>query len=435
MESSMPNEQWRGMLPDYLRIFRTAPLLNTTPQRRKHSSINLMNTKFPVDSLDSVLTGELANENPKPLSDKHIVNRIFSNNALGFPITSTLIQRLDKLGAFILYDLNSEPDPSEYDTADPLFFTPTKRRRPGCETQIADYLNHLGSVIAKETNQTVRRQWAATSFNKVLPGSPHDRKPDVMLSPLKVDIHHWRQVDCVAETSACVQVSTKIRKTTVTKAFCMFTEQPTRRYIINVWIVGAKFCVAYFDRSGQVITVFPYTERRTFVRLIAGLMFGSDQLLGYDPTALRQDGSVMALLVNGKQYQLKSILFMSQVLRGRGTVCWLATADDQQVIIKDTWADEDRQWEEAEFLEECQKNGICGVPLLIDREDVQVGGICDSTRSRRDPTVSLTDAEGRIHRRLVMAPVCLPLERFSCKSELIQAFIDVVESTYFPFLS
>ena len=66
-------------------------------------------------------------------------------------------------------------------------------------------------------------------------------------------------------------------------------------------------------------------------------------------------------------------------------VCWLATADGQQVVIKDTWGDKDRQWEEAEFLEECQKNGIVGVPLLIDWEDVQVDRICDSTQICHDP--------------------------------------------------
>ena len=108
-----------------------------------------MNTKFPVDSLNLVLTGKLTNENQKPPSNKHIVNEIFSNNTLEFPIPSTLIQCLDKLGAFVLYDLNSKPDPSEYNTADTLFFTPTKCRHPGCETQIADYLNNLGKVIAK----------------------------------------------------------------------------------------------------------------------------------------------------------------------------------------------------------------------------------------------------------------------------------------------
>ena len=103
-----------------------------------------------------------------------------------------------------------------------------------------------------------------------------------------------------------------------------------------------------------------------------------------------QDDSVTPLLINGKQYQLGSILYMSQVLRGRGTVCWLATTNGQQGVMKDTWADEARQWEETEFLEECQKNTICShIPLLIDQEDVQVSGICNPTQSHCNPTIRL----------------------------------------------
>jgi len=389
-----------------------------------------MDAKFKVDSLDWVLTGELANEKAQPIFDEGIVNRIFSDQALGFSITSALVKRLDRLGAFVGYDTEISPN-SQYDIADTLFFPKIKRRRPGLEGQMADYLNHIGAVIAKETNRTAIRKWAATSFSKPLPGSPHDRKPDIMLSPLDVNVHHWRQVDCVAETSACVQANIKTKKTIVTKAFCMFTEQPTRRYVINIWMVGEKFCVAYFDRSGQVVATYPYHKRHTFVRLIAGLMFGSDKLLGYDPTALRQDGYVTDVFVNGKQYQIQCVLFTSHVLRGRGTVCWLAVADGQQFVIKDTWADKDRQWEEAGFLERCKEEGICGVPLLIDREDVHVDGIADSTRIRRDSEISLEDAENRVHRRLVMTPVCLPLNMFSCKSELVQAFIDIVTGIYF----
>jgi len=86
-----------GMLPGYLRIFRTAPLPNTTPQRRKHCSINFMDAKFKVDSLDWVLTGELANEKAQPIFDEGIVNRIFSDQALGFSVTSALVKRLDRL--------------------------------------------------------------------------------------------------------------------------------------------------------------------------------------------------------------------------------------------------------------------------------------------------------------------------------------------------
>jgi hypothetical protein len=420
----------KSMLPDYLRIYRTAPLPKMTPQRRKHSSINFMGTKFKVDSLDLVLTGELANKKPAAISDEEIVNRIFSDQALGFPITSALVQRLDRLGAFLGYDTEISQNSTRYDTTNTLFFPPSKRRRPGLEIQMAAYLNYVGKAIAEETGHTVRRKWAATSFNKPLPGSPHDCKPDIMLSPLDVDVHHWRQVDCVAETSVCVQANIKTKKTTVTKAFCMFTEQPTRRYIINIWMVGENFCVAYFDRSGQVTATYAYCKHHIFVRLIAGLMFGSDQLLGYDPTVLRQNGFITDVFVNGKQYQIMCALFTSQVLRGRGMVCWLATADGQQFVIKDTWADKDRQWEEAEFLQQCQKEGICGVPVICDREDVRVDGIPDSTRIRRDPQISVEDAENRVHCRLVMTLVCWPLDVFSCKSELIQAFIDIVEGIY-----
>ena len=387
-----------------------------------------MDAKLKVDALDLVLTGELANEKGKPISDEGIVNRIFSDQALGFPITSVLVERLDRLGAFIRYDTEIPPDSTKYDTTDTLFFPKIKRRRPGMESQIADHLNHIGAVIAKETNHTVCQKWAATSFSKPL---PHDRKPDIMLSSLGSNVHHWHQVDCVTETLACLQANVKTKRTTVTKAFCMFTEQPTRRYIINIWMVGEKFCVAYFDHSGQVIATYAYGEQHTFVRLIAGLMFGSDTLLGYDPTALRRDGFVTDVFVNGKQYQIGCTLFTSQVLRGRGTVCWLAVVDSQQFAIKDTWADKDRQCEEAKFLQWCQKEGICGVPLLVDHEDVHVDGKPNSMQICRNPKISLGDAEDRVHRCLVMTLVCLPLNVFSCKSELVQAFINIVEGIYF----
>ena len=92
-----------GMLPEYLRIFCTAPLPHTTPQCRKHCSVNVMDAKLKVDALDLVLTGELATDKGKPISDEGIINRIFSDQALGFPITSMLVEHLNRLGTFITY--------------------------------------------------------------------------------------------------------------------------------------------------------------------------------------------------------------------------------------------------------------------------------------------------------------------------------------------
>jgi Fungal protein kinase len=148
----------------------------------------------------------------------------------------------------------------------------------------------------------------------------------------------------------------------MSKAFCMFTEQHMRRYIINGYMVGAKFGVAYYDRSGEVHVDYHYRNREDLVRLIAGFMLGSDEVLGYDLTVVRVDGKVTHVSIEKMEYRIVCALFKSQVLRGRGTVCWFAEENGGHVVIKDMWADKDRQWEEAEFLLECKKNGISGVP-------------------------------------------------------------------------
>jgi hypothetical protein len=427
-------EEAGGTLPAHLRMYRTTPIPNSTPQRLKHTSVNLTNESYSLDQLDGILTGELANElGPNPLKDQQIIARIFSDSALGFSISSNLIQRLTNLGAFVAHGALLDPSVF-YDTKSPLFFQELTRRRPGIELQMSRYLNHLGKVIAEEVDRPLRRHWTASNCDNTLKGSPHHRKPDIALCPIHFkdsDLFHWRQVDGVMETSSSVLPLKKIRNTVMSKAFCMFTEQHTRRYIINGYMVGAKFGVAYYDRSGEVRADYHYRNREDLVRLIAGFMLGSDEVLGYDPTVVRVDGKVTHVSIGKMEYRIVCALFKSQVLRGRGTVCWFAEENGGHVVIKDTWADKDRQWEEAEFLLECKKNGISGVPDVHSREDLCVGGIPDSTLRCRSPNLNRADVEDRVHRRFVMSPLCLPLTAFSSKSELVQAFIDIIQSMHF----
>ena len=63
----------------------------------------LKDAKLKDDALNLVLTGELATEKGKPISDEGIINRIFSNQALGFPITTMLVEHLNRLGTSITY--------------------------------------------------------------------------------------------------------------------------------------------------------------------------------------------------------------------------------------------------------------------------------------------------------------------------------------------
>ena len=70
---------------------------------KNNNSVNIMDAKLKVDALDLVLTGELATDKGKPTSDEGIINRIFSDQALGFPIMSMLVEHLNRLGTFITY--------------------------------------------------------------------------------------------------------------------------------------------------------------------------------------------------------------------------------------------------------------------------------------------------------------------------------------------
>ena len=115
-----------GTLPTQLRMYRTAPLPNTTPQRRKHCSINLLNEKYDLDTLDSVLTGELANEpGPHRLSDQNILKRIFSDKALGLPISNDIVKCLVKVGAFLEYDSKMQKERNLTTPPMPSFFRRT----------------------------------------------------------------------------------------------------------------------------------------------------------------------------------------------------------------------------------------------------------------------------------------------------------------------
>jgi hypothetical protein len=71
---------------------------------------------------------------------------------------------------------------------------------------------------------------------------------------------------------------------------------------------------------------------------------------------------------------------------------------------------------------------------------VQIGGKEDSTELRR-PAYLLTHLRGdeppeiRIQQRLVLEPVGIPLEAFTCIQEFISIFIDIVDGEFWSYYS
>jgi hypothetical protein len=215
----------------------------------------------------------------------------------------------------------------------------------------------------------------------------------------------------------------------------IFANQDTRRFVISVAFMAENIRLFIFDRAG-LITTAPFhlhDDPETFVRILTTLMYTSDPaVLGYD-TSIIETNAGRFVEVDGVKYRIAKTLFISDLIRGRGTVCWHARHDGRDFVIKDTWADASRPHTEADILRKAQD--VEGIPKVVADIIVKVNGVEGRThnlRSNITPTTgcklheACSEIEKRIHRRLVLTPFGSALSTFASRKELISIFIDVV---------
>jgi len=91
---------------------------------------------------------------------------------------------------------------------------------------------------------------------------------------LKDDIN-WKSVHSVLEvpTNCKSQVPYAMLRC---KALNIFSAQHPCRYVITVWMTHAHFGATLFDHSGEIKACWSYMSQDTYVRLIAGLVYGSE---------------------------------------------------------------------------------------------------------------------------------------------------------------
>ena len=128
--------------------------------------------------------------------------------------------------------------------------------------------------------------------------------------------------------------------------------------------------------------------------------------------------------VGSTTYEVIHRIFYNFVIRGRGTVCWHVRRDRKNYVIKDSWTHESRLNCEVDILRKIQ--GLKGVPQLIAAWTVQIGGSDDRTDIRHLSLSSPSDV--RVHRRLLMEPVGMPLSEFKTIHELLSILIDILDS-------
>ncbi|KAJ7084039.1 hypothetical protein B0H15DRAFT_951785 [Mycena belliarum] len=220
----------------------------------------------------------------------------------------------------------------------------------------------------------------------------------------------------------------------------IFSSQDNRRFVISLGFLGHSVRLFIFDRAGPV-TTFPFNlhqEPESFVRVMVAIMFATDPaLLGYDTSIVTSSGGRF-VDVEGIKYTLVKTLFISDVVRGRGTVCWHARHGGQDFVIKDTWADASRVPTEAEILRKAQD--VAGVPKVVADVVVEINGIRESTQNLRSIIKPASEGKAaklyrnflemdqREHRRLVLTPFGQPLSHFASRKELISIFIDAIKA-------
>ncbi|KAG1881761.1 hypothetical protein C8R48DRAFT_14599 [Suillus tomentosus] len=131
--------------------------------------------------------------------------------------------------------------------------------------------------------------------------------------------------------------------------------------------------------------------------------------------------------VDKNTYDILEIIFSTQGLVGRGSVCYLARKDDEEYIIKDHWVLGGKKAVLNEINMMKKMEGVRGVPQLVEYWLVEVApGEVDDTQAYRYKFPRSIQDTFRTHVRLVLKPRARPLHKFRSKVEFLGAIRDIV---------
>ncbi|KAK7019871.1 hypothetical protein R3P38DRAFT_2535963 [Favolaschia claudopus] len=312
----------------------------------------------------------------------------------------------------------------------------------GVEKAAANFFNHFGFVVesicvAAGRPQHKARRWTAQFVHHGVENASNVRMPDFFLGA--EGALDWSNASNHGElkSSDSRECKDKALKQLLNGAYHIFSSQDNRRFVVSVALFAERIQLYIFDRAGLVNTApfHIHNDPEAFVRVWTALMFADPAVLGYDPTIVETALGVRHIEVEGRKYDIvgSNALFISEGIRGRGTVCWRVRHGGREFVIKDTWADDSRPNTEAQILDIAKSLGVVGIPQVVASEIVDVGGIrgTDALRSSLPPKLYKEECahiEKRLHRRLVLTPFGRALSTFSTRKELLSALRDAIKA-------
>ena len=187
----------------------------------------------------------------------------------------------------------------------------------------------------------------------------------------------------------------------------VLSAKATRRFALGFTLCGSIMRLWEFDRLGVVgSTPFDINkDSEMFVSAILGLLWMSEDELGFDPTIVWEDRRYTSIERDGRieRLYLEGTIKQQRSVAGRATICWSGFAEDmpdQRLVIKDSWEYEERP-EEGLLLKEATEIGVKNVARYHHHEAVRIGGQVDDIRSNVRKGLSDTAGRNPLQRRAV----------------------------------
>ena len=360
--------------------------------RTQSSYLHDDTSPFAAPKLNDLLKKDLHHRVTQ--SGESLAQSMFPDSAFGFPINNQFVEN------FYVTLLSSGG------LLDQKNFTNDKT------TSV--YLNRMISTIAhfldatKQVSLTPLRYFTALHSTKPLKGHVMQRKPDLILLRL-VDGHlplepfNWTDLQAIVEHTVEKKTPIRLQEAVNVRSYLTFCCQPERDYVICICITWGGFHIVITDHVGQVETDrIPFSSTAStlaFIRMVMGMAFLPDNLLGTDTTMTRpkktmhsnirfateyphfpyttanpsvtlladfvndslaitstpesppdNNNEISWISVGTNNYKVIRLLFRSQTLIGRATRAFLVEfRDGRRGVLKDSWITTDRE-SEADFL-------------------------------------------------------------------------------------
>ncbi|KAF6765574.1 hypothetical protein DFP72DRAFT_954082 [Ephemerocybe angulata] len=218
----------------------------------------------------------------------------------------------------------------------------------------------------------------------------------------------------------------------------IFLWQPNRLFSRTLLLTEMHVRLLHCDRSGAYKTtpINIHDDPCTFVRLVLGLSSTEERVLGLDTniqwtvkSGKKVAGTISTLSPAGKRVKYKLDMrdpyFATQLVRGRGTVCWSARdRSGRHILIKDAWRT-DPQVPEYTFLERAK--GLEGVVQQLAYE-----GSLRKTKDLRPDCFDFEDDDfyNRTLSRVTMVRYGASLCQFKSQSQAIAALRDAIQGHF-----